>query len=424
MSFEFLDKYRGKRICVAVSGGVDSVCLLHYIWENAEKFSVVLSALTCEHGIRGETSVRDVEFVQRFCAVRDIPLSVFRRNVPAYAKQSGRGWEEEGRRFRYECYEKILTENKADFVATAHHLDDLAETALFRLIRGTSLSGVAAIREYGGIIRPFLNVSRAEIEAYAEENGLAFVEDETNAETKYSRNALRRNVMPELEKVVSGAGRHLAEFARRAGEDDACLCALARERIRKVGEDYYIPVSLPRPLFLRAAVMVASSLVRFTDYTEGTLREAEKLLALQSGKTACLGCGVEAAREGAEIAIYLPRKPFADTIPFARGVHVLGAYTAVVGDAGKLFADYDKFPDGCVLRTRREGDAFTPYGGCGKTLKAFLTDKKIPARKGRELPLIAKEHEVYAVFGVEVSDFVKTDASTKHIVRLELNEYV
>ena len=166
--------------------------------------------------------------------------------------------------------------------------------------------------------------------------------------------------------------------------------------------------------------MASSSLARFTDYTEGTLREVEKLLSLQSGKTACLGCGVEAAREGAEIALYLPRKPFAGMVPFARGVHAAGAFTAVVGDKGKLFADFDKFPDGCVIRTRREGDEITPYGGRRKTLKAFLTDRKIPARKGRELPLIAKGSEVYAVFGVEISDFVKVDEGTKNTVRLDI----
>lgn len=396
------------------------MCLLHYIWENAKTFSVTLSALTCEHGIRGEASVRDAQFVQDFCGERDIPLRVFRRNIPAYAEKSGRGLEEEGRLFRYECYRKILSENQADAVATAHHQDDLAETVLFRLIRGTSLSGVDAIREYGGIIRPLLNVPHAEIEAYAKEKGLAFVQDETNAQTEYSRNALRRNVLPELEKIVHGASRHLVGFARRAGEDDAYLCALAKEHLRTGGGDYYIPVSLPRPLFLRAVVMAASSLVPFTDYTEGTLREAEKLLSLQSGKTARLGCGVEAAREGAEIALYLPRKPFADTIPFTRGLHAVGAFTAVVGDAGKLFADFDKFPDGCVIRTRREGDEIIPYGGRRKTLKAFLTDKKIPARKGRELPLVAKDSEVYAVFGVEISDLVKTDENTKHMIRLDL----
>ncbi len=383
-------------------------------------YDIILTAVTCEHGIRGETSLRDLAFVRELCEKRNIPLFEFRADVPALAKASGRGIEEEARLFRYRCFEEIVERGDADAVATAHHSDDLAETVLFRLARGTSVSGINAIRERSGIVRPFLGVSRAEILAYVAERSLPYVEDETNADERYRRNYIRHTVLPALESVVHGAGKHIAAFALRAGEDDELLCRFARERIRKDGETFRIPVDLPRPLFLRAVVIAASELATFRDYTESTLKEAEKLLFLQSGRKISLGCGAEAVREGGEIVLYLPREPFAGEISFAEGEFAVGPYRVTVGSEGPLRADFDAFPQDCVLRVRREGDVFVPYGGGKKSLKAFLTDRKIPARKGRELPLVAKGNEIFVVCGVEISDRVKVTKDTVREIHLDL----
>lgn len=401
-------------MAIAVSGGADSVCLLQVFYENAKAYEIALSAITCEHGIRGEKSLRDLEFVKVFCKERNIPLSVFSASVPARAKESGRGLEEEGRAFRYECFEKILSARKADFVATAHHEGDLAETVLFRLARGTSLAGVNAIRERGGIVRPFLGVSKAEILSYLKERGVPYVADETNDDEQYSRNAIRKNVLPALEEIVHGAGTHIADFARRAGEDDNYLQSLAERSIRREQSEIFVPIDLPRPLFLRAAVTALSELGAW-DYGEKLLSEIEKLQGLQSGRRV-LFRGAEAVKEGRKIVFHRPLERFAEELPFAAGVFEMGKYRVTIG--GKetqdaLYADHDKFPAGCVLRTRREGDRFMPFGGKEKSLKKYLTDKKIPARTGAELPLIARGNTVYAVLGVEISELVKVSEETK-----------
>ena len=406
-------------MAVAVSGGADSVCLLQVFFENADAYDITLSAITCEHGIRGEESLRDLEFVKTFCKERSIPLFVFSADVPARAKVSQRGLEEEGRAFRYECFTKILNEGKADFVATAHHGGDLAETVLFRLARGTSLSGINAIKERGGIVRPFLGVSKEEISSYLEERSISFVTDETNDDEKYSRNAIRKKVLPALEEIVHGAGAHIADFARRAGEDDDYLQSLAERAIRRERDEIFISVNLPRPLFMRAAVTAISELGG-RDYGERLLCEIEKLQSLQSGKRVCF-YGIESVKEGSEIVFFKPCERFTEELPFAEGVFEAGKFRMAVSqteERGALYADFEKFPAGCVIRTRREGDRFTPFGGREKPLKKYLTDKKIPARVGAELPLVAKGNTVYAVFGVEISDHIKITQDTARRIYL------
>ncbi|MDE7373498.1 MAG: tRNA lysidine(34) synthetase TilS, partial [Clostridia bacterium] len=246
--------YAGKKVCVACSGGADSVALLHAFHAQADEWGISLSAVTCEHGIRGASSLSDLAFVRQLCKEWGIPLFEFSANVPQLAEKNGRGLEEEGRAFRYRCFEELVARGDADVIATAHHRDDLAETVLFRLARGTSLAGVDAIKERAGIVRPLLSVSKAEILNYVHENGLPFVTDETNGDEKYSRNAIRIKVLPALEEVVKGAGEHIADFARRAGEDDQYLQTLALAEIKRENGEICVPVTLPRPLFFRAVV--------------------------------------------------------------------------------------------------------------------------------------------------------------------------
>ena len=406
-------------MAVAVSGGADSVCLLQAFYEHADKNNIALSAITCEHGIRGEKSLRDLAFVKDFCAQRKIPLFIFSADIPKRAQASGRGLEEEGRAFRYECFSSILAEGKADVVATAHHKGDVAETVLFRLARGTSLQGIDAIKEQGGIVRPLLNTTKEEILVYLNERGISYVIDETNDDESYSRNAIRKTVLPALEEIVHGAGEHIADFARRAGEDNAYLNSLAQGAMRREGDEIYLPIDLPRPLFLRAAGLAITALGA-KDYGEKVLREVGKLQNLQSGKRVCF-CGIEAVKEQEEIVFYRPRAAFTAELPFAEGTFDAGMYRVNIKGVelrGALQADADKFPFGCVLRTRRAGDRFTPFGGGEKPLKKFLTDKKISARKSAELILIAKDSTVYAIIGVEISELVKVTAETKRRIYL------
>lgn len=411
MSLFSLEPFRNRRVCVALSGGADSVCLLHHFFRGAAQYAITLSALTCEHGIRGEQSLGDLKFVEELCARWNIPLTVFRRDVPSFAALNKIGLEEAGRIFRRECFETVLREGKADLIATAHHDDDYAETVLFRLARGTSLAGMKVFTEK--YARPLQGVGRAEINAYLAEYGLNYVEDASNTDTAYTRNALRHEVLPLLERCVPGAKRNLVSFARLAAKDDEYLQSLAAAALPAEGRPR-IAVDLPDPIFYRAVVLALKRLGAERDYTQALLDEIAALRDLQSGRKICLPQGIEAVREHGEIVFCRPQEEPSE-LAFTRGTVRFGDYMVTAGEGiceeGLRF-DWDAVPQGSVIRTRREGDEFTPYGGKRKTLKKYLTDRKIPARIGHGLPLLAHGNEILAVMGVEISDTIKITAKT------------
>ena len=418
-----LAPYRGLSLAVAVSGGRDSVALLHYLHKNAEEAHISLSALTCCHGIRSSAEA-DVAFVEEVCKAWGVPLTVFRADVPARAKQSCRNLEEEGRLFRRECYQTML-DGGADAVLTAHHRDDYAETVLFRLARGTSLQGLDVFPAQKGLLRPLLGVTRARIDEYIQENALPFREDETNADVAFSRNRIRHEVLPALERAVPGAKENLVRFAGRAVRDDAFLQELALREVRGEGEKRVF-ADLPEPVFFRAC-----------------LAAMKKLSAAQAGRSTRLPCGITVYREGADL-VFLPQKKDADQaqkaweLPFflgrkeafggvlevGEGDFAAGEPTKTAGEQpflrgeqpqekGRVLnVDLAAVPEGAVWRTRREGDTFLPCNGHQKSLKKFLTEKKIPARVGRELPVLAKGSEVLCIAGVELSERIKRTPNT------------
>lgn len=445
-----LAPYRGFSLAVAVSGGRDSVALLHYLHKNAEEAHISLSALTCCHGIRPSAEA-DAAFVEELCKAWGVPLTVFRADVPARAKQSGRNLEEEGRMFRRECYQTML-DGGADAVLTAHHRDDYAETVLFRLARGTSLQGLNVFPAQKGLLRPLLGVTRARIDEYIQENALPFREDETNADVAFSRNRIRHEVLPALERAVPGAKENLVRFAERAVRDDAFLQELALREVKGEGEKRVF-VSLPEPVFFRACLAAMKALGLTRDYTESNLQELKKLAAAQAGRFTRLPCGITVYREGADL-VFLPQEEGAEEahkareLPFFLGHKeafggVLevgedgfgaGGQTKTTGEPTKttgeppflrgeppelpkacgrvLKVDLAAVPEGAVWRTRREGDTFLPCNGHQKSLKKFLTEKKIPARVGRELPVLAEGREVLCIAGVELSERIKRTQKT------------
>lgn len=402
------ETYRDSRICVALSGGADSVCLLHFLHSHANTYHITLSAIHIEHGIRGEESLRDLNFCRIICEGWNIPLEEVHRDVPALARDMSMGIEETGRTVRYDAFDAVLQEDRADFVATAHHMGDVAETILFRLARGTSLSGMRAITQRQGIIRPLLHTSKTQIKQYIFENKLPYIEDSSNTDESYMRNFIRHSVMPVFEKISNHAGEHLVRFASLAAQDDEYLQSLARQEVKLWQGDYFVPVELPDPLFCRACLIAMQRIGVQKDYTCAHFEDLAHLKALQSGKKCNLPGGAEAAREYGNIIFYRPVSPMQEL-----------AFTpdccGTVPSENSLKFDLDAFPEGCVIRNRKEGDYFTPYGGNRKTLKKYLTDKKISARVGKKLKLVACGSEVLVIVGVEISDKVKVRETTKRV---------
>ncbi len=415
--------WKGKRICAAVSGGVDSMTLLFLLSERAETDGFFLCALTCEHGLRGNASKEDVKLVESYCEKLGVPLYVFSEDCKKRARINKTSVETAAREFRKECYKKVL-EKDADLIATAHHENDEAETVLFRLARGAALSGAKGMGEKdGNTIRPLLGLSKAELYKIAEQNNVPYREDETNAQTDYTRNKIRLKVLPELERALRGAGKNLARFARLAREDDELLYRLSSALIQKGDRCYRVQNSKEKPLFTRACLTVLKELGLEKDYTSAHLESVYRLQNLQTGSLITLPQGLFAVKEYDGIAFY---KSGTSADDGDRYEIILS--NEPLGESGNgwktLRADRDKIPASAVVRSAREGDEFRKFGGGNKPLKKYFIDRKIPQKERKKIPLIAEENtsRVYAVCGVEISDEIKVDERTENVVYIQMKK--
>ena len=223
---------RGERVLCAVSGGLDSMCLLHMLDAWCRERGGQLTAAHFNHRLRGEAADRDEAFVRGSCEKWGIPLAAGREDVRAYAKQEGLSIEEAARNLRYAFLRRTAAEGKCRRIYTAHHAGDNAETVLLNLIRGTGLTGLTGMEwERDGLCRPLLNVTREELETYALQWDIPHMEDETNADPEAAaRNLLRLQVMPLLKKLNPRAVEHIGQTAGRLRGVDASLEAEAAAR--------------------------------------------------------------------------------------------------------------------------------------------------------------------------------------------------
>ncbi len=439
---EFMDlkKLSGKRICVAISGGADSVALLHYLKGQGEAFGFTVCAAHCEHGIRGEESLADMAFVQEFCAGLGVPLYLFQDDCIARASREKKSLETAAREFRYESLFSLIEQGKADYIATAHHLGDEAETVLFRIARGAALSGAVGMKEENGrLIRPFLEWTKKDILAYAQMHSLAYRVDCTNADVAFTRNKIRLEVLPKLEECVSGAAENIARFALRAAEDDALLYEYAKDllsvQVDEAGAENYLAAFCDKfPLFSRACLLALKGLGVEKDYTSAHLRQAFDLQEKERGAKTDMPQGVEGVKMEKGVLFRLKKERIGVELPPAQAFHLDGfdggRYEVILSktpilpaqDGWRVLrADLDKIPKAAVFRFRKDGDEMRVFGGGTKSLKKLFNEKKIDVEARAYLPLIAEaDGEVYAVCGVEISEKLRVDESTKNAVYIAI----
>ncbi len=408
-----LSPYAGKKICVAVSGGKDSMALLHYLKTHAKEYGITLSALNCDHGMRGEASERDSAFVAAYCGGNCIKLHSFK------AEKGGFANENTARLWRQSCYNEVLNAGAADLIATAHHLNDNAETVLFNLARGTALSGMTGIADMPSLalIRPLINCTREEIDNYIEENNVPFVTDESNFTDDYTRNKIRHNVLPALEDAVNGAAENIYRFSRLAAEDEEYFeRQVGRILVSRHGYGYLIKPCAERVVFRRAALKIVARFYKCKDYTAEHFNRLFDLQSADNGKKFEF-LGLTAYKEEGGVAIVkedgntLGEVKFKDNLA-SDGVFEYGGKRECAVKA--LRFDVDKIPDTAVIRLKKEGDRFTKFGGGTKSLSDYLTDKKVPQSVRATLPLVCDGSDVLIVGGVEISDKIKVDEGTKN----------
>ena len=407
----------GCHVLCAVSGGADSMCLLHLLWKRGD---LSVTAAHFEHGLRGEESLRDAGFVADFCAERGIPLALEHGDAAAYSREQHLGPEEGARLLRYAFLERAAAERGCDRIATAHNADDNAETMLLNLCRGTGSKGLGGIPpRRGSIVRPLLGVTREEIEQYLKENALPHVEDGSNATDVYRRNLLRHRVTPVLRQLNPRYAESFGHTAALLRQDEDCLSALAADFIR----DFYVGERLPLDRLLALHPAVASRVLR--QLSPRSLEREHVSAVLRFCAEPGLGFldlpGLRLRRE--QGGLYFCEEPACGLrerelvpgesleLPEAE-LRVRSEFTVYTGEIYDLFKTYHfKCENICgrlYCTGRKPGDRYHPQGrGCGKSLHDLFRDKGMTQRERERCPVLRDEKGVLAVLGFPADERVR-----------------
>ena len=420
----------GERIAVAVSGGIDSMSLLYYMHQNARLYDINVIALNVEHGIRGESSISDSNFVKDYCHDHGIPLISYEVDSLKKAKDDKLSIEQSARELRYQCFNDAITSNKCDKVATAHHRDDNVESVLFNLFRGTGLKGLSGIQKCRDdqIIRPFLSVDRKTIVQYALDNNIPFVVDQTNLSTDYTRNAIRHNVIPKINELFPELNRSIERLSQTVTLDDEYLTEQANALLTFTNGAVKLAIPCHPALIGRAVISALKHLGVSKDWEKKHIDDVIALSDMQNGNMLTLLGGITAVKEYSKIVFFKQADKDLTEIPFSIGTHQLADKTFTVTSEktpvndlkNGFYADLDKVPKTAVFRIRRPSDTFEKLGGGSKSLGDYLTDKKVPLRKRDSLILLADGKEVLLILGIAVSDKIKVESSTKNLISFTL----
>ena len=400
----------GGTVLCAVSGGADSMCLLHWL---SRREGITLHAAHFDHRLRGAESEGDAAFVRGWCAQAGIPFHLGQADVAAEAARRGQGIEETARELRYAFLEETAAETGAAVIATAHNADDNAETLLLRLARGSGLQGLTGIPpRRGKVVRPLLTTPRAEILAYLEAELLPHREDSSNSDEAYARNRVRAQVMPVLRSLNPRFPETCAASLRSLRADNDYLNAQAAmmDRYARWAEDdlvieaHYI-ADLPAALAPRA---VRRLLERMGDGAmDCSAAHLNGIVELCRGDdpsaVLCLPHGRLAQRIYRDLLLTTQTAPLPPLTPTPLNFQGETApensrYTcrcerAVCPQepkAGIWYFRSDALGPDALLRPRQPGDALSLPGRDGtKTVKKWLIDAKVPRRFREQLPVLA-----------------------------------
>ena len=438
------------KIGIAVSGGMDSMALLHYLNARTSELEIEITVINVDHGLRGGNSVSDSAFVARYCMENNIRFIQKTVGPSRYLSLKGSGTENAAREMRYAVFDGLLETDTVGFVLTAHHASDAAETVLLHLFRGSGTHGLSGIPEASGkYLRPMLSVKKRDIEKYVAEYNIPYVTDETNADNNFSRNLVRNKILPLAQKINPSATEAINNFSRRCAEDDSYLSSLVPDEAVTVTDEgsklTNWALNAPQPLFVRAVYKAFNLLEIFKDVENAHIDMLTELRNMRAGSGFDFKNSVRAVRDYDGITlikneIQNTERKIQDTpaIPFGFGKFLLAGKTFAVEEckiadkikSGRnypppavrrpLFFDAGKIPENSVFRTRRDGDIITKFGGGTVKLKDYLIALKIPARKRDGLVLLASGGSVLLIAGVEISDAVKLTRETANIGKISI----
>ena len=422
---DFIETYdlipAGSRVLCAVSGGADSMALLHYLWSHGEEWNITVCAAHYDHQLRGLESARDRTFVKDWCASHDIPLKIGFGEVRRHASEEHMGTEEAARELRYAFLEQARQELDCDWIMTAHNAEDQLETQILNLCRGAGLHGLCGIPpRRGKILRPLLQTTRSEILSYNEEHEVPFVEDHTNAEDEYARNRIRHHVLPVLQGINSAAAENAGTGAQLLRADEEYL----EEAAAKVLKECLLPDGA---LSLKAVdgvhEAVAGRVIRQWTGTAVDHKSIRKILDQRRtteyrileipGQRFALDHGALYPIQDEDIVIPdRELKPGQTTEVPEIGCAVRCEETDRVPEIHNSFSifylKYENIEGRIRCTSRREGDRLRLRNRqCTKKLKALFDEKDMTRRQRDAVLVIRDEKQVLAVDGFGVSEWAE-----------------
>ena len=423
--FPFLE---GKKLLLAVSGGLDSMVLVHLF----QQLGYEIVVLHCNFQLRGVESFGDQQFIQEYTSQNGIPFSFTQFDTEAFAKDYKLSTQLAARELRYSWFYEQLEIQKGDYILTAHHADDNLETFLINLSRGTGLDGLTGIPAQNDIvIRPLLPFTRQEIEEYATQNKLVWREDSSNASDKYLRNKIRHHLIPVLKELnpnFMNSFEKTQAYLQESQElvDDATIMVY-QQVAKEKGDDIYFDINQ------------LLKLPNYTSYLYQWLKEFDftawediyDLVTNQSGKY------VFAPQfrliKDRDYLILSPLKLATDMQEFLIEsseskvnfpLNMLFYNVTEISDTSNsaIFVDQDKLQFPLVLRRWNEGDVFQPFGmgGRSKKVSKLFKDEKLSLIEKENVWLLCSESQVVWIVGIRQDERFKIDSKTKKILKIAI----
>ncbi len=452
---DYVNRFRmieeGDRILAGLSGGADSVCLLLLLQWLQKRIPFSLAAVHVNHNLRGEEALRDQEASRKLCVSRQIPFFLVQARVGPMAAERKLSLEEAGRQARMEAFEEICRSRGYQKIALAHHRDDLAETMLHHLARGTGIGGLCSMRPVrGNRIRPLLCLGRGEIEQWLKEHAIPWQTDSTNLDDTFTRNKIRHHVADYLVKEINPeATVHMAQTALELEELEELTEQMVAKRLerfcRPEGNGFFLdgkaagePPILRRRMLLKLAADTAGSA---RDLTREHAEMMDGLWGGKTGRTVCLPRGIRVSREYGGIRIgremedgfrESSKRDAQEAVPLSiPGTVRLGEWEIVCriipGDFARIqekkytkWLDYDRIEQCLTIRHRQPGDRFAANPAGSKKLKDYLIDRKIPQRDRDGLWLLASGSEILWVIGDRISQRYKVRETTQRVLYIQI----
>lgn len=431
----------GDSVLVAFSGGPDSVFLLDFFSRFKRKLGIRIAAMHVNHSIRGKESDGDEKFAVEFCGKLGIRIFSERVDVPAYSRSNKISIEEAARILRYKAIEEKAENAGFNKIATAHNLDDNAETILINLLSGTGIAGLAGIPvQRGKIIRPILTIHKKDILNCLGENGIDFRIDSSNLKTEFKRNFLRNKIFPLIrEKINPSFEEALTRSSLNLSGALKFLEKSVGEGIKKFIRQEKSGIRLSTSLFDSAYSEIAGEILRKVmkekfshDFVHTDIEKLASLVSRQKGRKIKFSGKLEAVREQDSIFISDPREnsPSGEHEIINGGVFRIGDKTISVSEmpASKIkfvqdgkteYVDADKLDYIFIFRKWKSGDRFIPLGMSDfKKVSDFLNDCKIPASEKKNRYVLLNRNQIVWVVGLRIDNRFKITDETKRVYKL------